>query len=257
MNRLAFFGVLLLAVSMGAAATPRDDPYPSRSWPEMAQEYLGENARWIFDDQVHVIVPDMAVDAMNVPVKVDASALPQVLKVVIVVEHNPIRRVLAFTPGLAKPVLSFRFKLEQSSQVRAAALDSQGVWHVGSGWVDSAGGGCTLPGNSRADGSWSQHLGEVDARLASSDPRESRLKLRIMHPMDTGLVSGIPAFHIEHLTLGDDQGRRYMDLDIYEPVSENPVFSFDLPKLPRHKLTLTGRDNDGNAIEKIIEEHTP
>jgi sulfur-oxidizing protein SoxY len=199
----------------------------------------------------------MAVDAMNVPVKVDATGIAGVQKVVIVVEHNPIRRVLAFAPGLARPVLSFRFKLEQSSQVRAAAQDEHGLWHVGSGWVESSGGGCTLPGASRSDGSWARHLGEVDARLGSSDPQESRLKVRIMHPMDTGLVSGIPAFHIEHMSLSDDQARHYMELDLYEPVAENPVFSFDLPKLPRSRLMLTGRDNDGNRIEKVIEEVAP
>lgn len=248
----ALLFLMLLSASVWAA--PGNDPFPSLSWPELAREYLGNKAQWVFDDQVQVTVPEMAVDAMNVPVKVDASKLGQVKRVVVVVEHNPIRRVLAFEPGLARPVLSFRFKLEQSSQVRAAALDAQGLWHVGSGWVESSGGGCTLPGATRSDGSWSSHLGQVDARLGASADNESRLKVRIMHPMDTGLVSGIPAFHIEELILTDNEQRHYMKLELYEPVSENPVFSFDLPDLPRSRLLLTGHDNDGNRIEKIIEE---
>ncbi len=69
-----------------------------------------------------------------------------------------------------------------------------------------------------------------------------------MHPMDTGLVAGIPAFYIEHITLSDPAGRSVLRLALYEPVAENPTFSFDFGNRPRTALQLTGSDNNGNRV---------
>ena len=71
-----------------------------------------------------------------------------------------------------------------------------------------------------------------------------------MHPMDTGLVAGIPAFHIEQLAI-TEPGAAAPAL-LYEPVSENPVFSFDLPARPRSFTRVSGRDNNGNRIAARI-----
>jgi sulfur-oxidizing protein SoxY len=40
-------------------------------------------------------------------------------------------------------------------------LTRDGICHVGGTWVDSAGGGCTVAGVTRKDGSWSQTLAFV------------------------------------------------------------------------------------------------
>ena len=50
--------------------------------------------------------------------------------------------------------LALRFKLQQGSPVRAMVLLDDGIWHVGSTMINAAGGGCTVPGASRADGTW-------------------------------------------------------------------------------------------------------
>jgi sulfur-oxidizing protein SoxY len=225
------------------------DPFGSMQWPALRNQYL-PNAPVVFDPRVKVTAPKFAEDSMNVPVAVNADALPDVVQVMVLVDRNPIHQVLEFFPLKARSSLSFRFKLEQGSPVRAAARTRDGVWHVGGTLVDAAGGGCTVPGATRADGSWSRTLNQVDARMFSSPatPEAARLKLRIMHPMDTGLAAGIPAFYIQHLTLSDQAGTEYMQLKLYEPVSENPVFSFDLPGQPQGALRLTGVDNNGNRI---------
>lgn len=81
-----------------------------------------------------------------------------------------------------------------------------------------------------------------------------RLRLRIIHPMDTGLVAGIPAFFIENLVFSDEQGRVLMRIKALEPVSENPVFTIDLPPgLAATRVQVSGRDNNGNAIQTWIE----
>jgi sulfur-oxidizing protein SoxY len=78
-----------------------------------------------------------------------------------------------------------------------------------------------------------------------------RVRLRVMHPMDTGLAPGIPAFYIERLVLEDEAGTAYLRLNTFEPVSENPIFTFDLPTgvRPSGSLVLSGVDNNGNRID--------
>lgn len=236
-------------VVQGAADVP-PDPFGSGQWPVMVSEHFGQ-ATVVMDPRVRVTGPRFAEDAMNVPVTVDASAVGEVMEVVVLVDRNPIRKVLQFYPGWASPVLSFRFKLQQSSAVRAAARTRDGVWHVGGAWVEATGGGCTVPGASRSSGSWVDTLNQVQGRFY---PRGAgaRLRLRVMHPMDTGLVSGIPAFYIDELSLADRSGTEYLRLLTFEPVSENPIFSFDLAAVPPGGLTVRGRDNNGNRISAVI-----
>ena len=92
--------------------------------------------------------------------------------------------------------IGFRIKVQQSTPVRAAALTADGIWHLGGHLLEAAGGGCALPSVGSGDDDWSSRLGEVSGRLWNRQDG-SRLRFRTMHPMDTGLVPGIPAFYIE------------------------------------------------------------
>ena len=73
-----------------------------------------------------------------------------------------------------------------------------------------------------------------------------------MHPMDTGLVAGIPAFYIEELQLVDSAGQAWWKLALHEPVSENPLITFELPPQVVSGLRLVGRDNNGNRIDAEV-----
>ena len=267
-RRLAQSLVATLVATLGGArvalAQPADefggDPFRSFQWPDLQREFLG-GAPVRFDARVQVRGPAFAEDSMNVPITVSASGLANVEVITILVDRNPIRKVLEYFPLGAVPSVSFRFKLEQASPVRAAVRTSDGVWHVGGVLVDSAGGGCTAPGATRSDGSWAQTLGAVTGRVfpSSAAPGEpsggalTRLRVRVMHPMDTGLVGGIPAFYVNRLALRDAQGRELLRLNAFEPVSENPVFSFDFADPPPGRLRLLGTDNNGNRIDSVIE----
>ncbi len=82
----------------------------------------------------------------------------------------------------------------------------------------------------RADGSWSRTLNQVQTRFFNNVIEGSkRLRVRIMHPMDTGLVAGTPAFYIESLQLVDGADQVWWRLSPHEPVSENPILTFELP----------------------------
>jgi sulfur-oxidizing protein SoxY len=260
----------MLFALMAAAAVPaclaqsgaqtQGDPFGSFQWPDLKREFLGAGPV-VFDARVLVRAPVFAEDPMNVPITVSTDGLADVEVITVIVDRNPIRKVLEYFPLESLARVSFRFKLEQASPVRAAARTRDGVWHVGGVLVDSTGGGCTAAAPTRSDGSWSRTLGEVSAKVfpqsvpfgAGPGNLGTRLRLRVMHPMDTGLVDGTPAFYVNRLSLRDSSGRELMRLNTFEPVSENPVFSFDFPGLPKGTLKLVGSDNNGNRISGTIE----
>jgi len=230
------------------------DPLGSMQWPDMKGQFFEADAKTVFDSRIKVTVPLFAEDAMNVPVSFDASALGKVKKIVVLVDRNPIRKVLEFIPEKAKPALNFRFKLEQASPIRVAALTEDGVWHVGYAFIEAAGGGCTVPGATRADGSWPQTLNKVAGKMFDANQLrdDARLRVQVSHPMDTGLVAGVPAFYIEEMILQDKNKQVLARLYPFEPVSENPLFSFDFDKKPVGPISLVGRDNNGNRIDAKV-----
>ncbi|VWX37174.1 Quinoprotein dehydrogenase-associated SoxYZ-like carrier [Limnobacter sp. 130] len=230
------------------------DPLGSMQWPDLKGQFFDAGATTVFDSRIKVTVPLFAEDAMNVPVSFDASAIGKVKKIVVLVDRNPIRKVLEFIPEKAKPALNFRFKLEQASPIRVAALAENGVWHVGYAFIEAAGGGCTVPGATRADGSWPQTLNKVAGKMFDANQLrdDARLRVQVSHPMDTGLVAGVPAFYIEEMILQDKNKQVLAKLYPFEPVSENPLFSFDFDKKPMGPISLVGRDNNGNRIDAKV-----
>lgn len=229
------------------------DPLGSMQYPSLREQTIGK-ATARFTDQVSIKGPAFADDAMNVPLLVDARGLSGVgggvQRIRVSVDRNPVRQVLDFEPVRSLPMLAFRIRMEQASPVRAFVQTRDGQWHVGSTWVQAAGGGCTVPGITRADGSWSKTLGQVQARFFNNVIEGSRrLRLRVMHPMDTGLVAGVPAFYIEDLQLLDDTGQAWWRIALREPVSENPIITFELPPQSPAGFRLVGRDNNGNRID--------
>ncbi|WP_238388283.1 quinoprotein dehydrogenase-associated SoxYZ-like carrier [Sinimarinibacterium sp. NLF-5-8] len=245
----ALAGTAVLAPMANHAQAPavaRDaDPLRSPGWRWMATRYFS-GAPIEFDARVQVKLPTSAEDALNVPVQVDARALAQpVTEILVFADLNPITTVLRYRPIHAHPALSFRFKVQQGTPVRAAARTADGVWHIGGAWIDAAGGGCTAPSIASGDAQWSDRLGEISARLwPRTDHR--RLRFQIMHPMDTGLADGIPAFYIERAQVMDEHGQTLAELELFEPVAENPVITLDLPG--NGAVELRARDTQGNPF---------
>ena len=233
----------------GSASEIPEDPLRSSQWETMYKLYL-KGSPVVFDQRVKVLAPKAAENSLEVPVMVDVEALDGVQEVLVFADYNPLPKVLEFSPKGAKPRIGFRLKLQQSSPIRAAARASDGVWHVGGMWVDAAGGGCTLPSVGSASPQWESRLGEVDARLWAREDGSRRLRFSVMHPMDTGLAPGIPAFYAESIELTDTNGELLASIKPYEPVSENPQFALDLPgKTP---IIVHGRDNNGNRFNAEI-----
>ena len=159
------------------------DPLGSMQWPDLRKTYLG-NAQARFTDKVLVRAPAFADDALNVPLQIDARALQAqgggIARMIVIADRNPIREVLTFEPLRALPLLAFRIRLEQASPIRCLVQTHDGQWHAGGVMVQAAGGGCTVPGVTRADGSWSQTLNQVQARFFTNLADASRrLRLQV------------------------------------------------------------------------------
>lgn len=230
------------------------DPLGSMQWPLMRDTYMDKGSAYAFSKEVVVQGPPFAEDAMAVPMMIDARPLlaqgVAIERIEVAADRNPIPHVLTFYPERALPVLAFRFRMEQGSPVRAMVHTRDGRWFVGHTWVDAAGGGCTVPGATRKDGSWTRTLNQVQAKLFNSELAggSTRLRVRVMHPMDTGLVSGIPSFHLEDLVIRDDQEQALAHLAMHEPIAENPLLTFELGPNVQGKIHISGRDNNGNTF---------
>jgi sulfur-oxidizing protein SoxY len=240
---------LSLAAQAGAI-DPGKDPVPSVMWAFYHQQMLG-NAPFVFDERVRLLAPPFAEDARQVPLEIDARAFKgDVVKILAWAELNPLPKIVDFQPLTSVlPWLSLRIRIEQATPLRAAVLTRDGMWHVGSTQIDAAGGGCTAPSVVRTQPGWEEHLGEV---LGGRYPRGelSRLRLQVAHPMDNGMVNGIPEFFINHAELRDHNEQVLARLELFPAVSENPNLAFDIEGAGQTRLLL--RDNSGNEFDASI-----
>ena len=244
----------LLQLALGpTAAMAVEDPLNSVNWSDMRAQFLGQDA-YVFDDRVKVSVPNVVENQAQVPVTADASALADVQELVVFADLNPIQHVLTLMPINAKAVISFRMKVERGTPIRAAALTADGVWHVGGTYLDASGGGCSAPALARQKEDWSLTVGNSRGRLWQQIDGTTRVRLRVRHPMDTGLtLDNVPAFYIERLQLRSTTGALLATVNIREPVSEDPTFTLQV-RLPLadDALLVVGRDIGGNVYTSKI-----
>jgi sulfur-oxidizing protein SoxY len=221
-------------------------------WDYHQVELLGDPETIRFDERVVVRGPVSAEDSLNVPLLVDASGIENVKKIVISADYGPIPHILTYYPEQAEAKIGLRFKIDQATAIRASVQTHDGSWHVGSTYIDAAGGGCTAPAHAYARDDWEEKLGEIHGRLWASS---GRARVIVDHPMDTGLAGNIPVFIIQNLSFEDDEGALMARLELFEPVNEDPAFSlFFTPGTLGGSLLVKGRDNNGNRIEGVLAE---
>jgi len=242
--------LLMMVLHASGALAAEADPLQSVMW-EYHHKGLLNSEPYVFDERVKVQVPPFAEDSRQVPVHIDARALgDEVVRIEAWADLNPIPRIFTFTPGeQVVPLVAIRIRVEQATPIRAAVLTRDGIWHIGSAKVDAAGGGCTAPSVVRAQPGWEDRLGEViGGRFARGD--FSRLRLQVSHPMDNGLVGGIPEFFLNQAELRDADGQVLAELELYPAVAENPSLSLEVKGAQDTRLWL--RDNNGNEFEAAL-----
>ncbi len=234
---------------MAPAFTLPKDPIDSPLWDTVAENYL-KGYPIIFDEAVRVGLPPITEDQTQVPIMIDASALGPADEVAVIADLSPFPLALKVNAHRAAPVFAFRVRIEQGTAIRAA-VRKDGRWHVGTRYLDAVGGGCSAPPNVEARIAWSD-IGQMRARLWRQNPDQMRLRLRVTHPMDTGLHKE-PAFFIQAVEIKDADGSPLADLEVHEPVAANPVFTvqFADPGKGDH-IAVTARDNDGGIFKSKV-----
>ncbi|MBK9078861.1 MAG: quinoprotein dehydrogenase-associated SoxYZ-like carrier [Hyphomicrobium sp.] len=255
MFRTAAAAVFMALLTTTAAAEMPRDPLDSPVWNDLAKKTFGD-ATVVFDERVKVVVPSIVENQAQVPVSADARALPNVQRLIVLTDLNPIQHVLTLTPVPAKAeaYISFRIKVEQATPVRAAALTSDGVWHVGGVFLEAAGGGCSSPAMARGDADWTTTVGNAQGKIWRNADGTARLRLRVRHPMDTGLAKdNTPAFFIEKLDVKGSGGDALATVEMYEPVSEDPTMTLSIkPEATDASVSVDGRDNNGNIYRSVV-----
>ncbi|WP_020180217.1 quinoprotein dehydrogenase-associated SoxYZ-like carrier [Methylopila sp. M107] len=234
-----------------AQSTSGRDPANSPLWPSMVDAYLGV-APYLFDDRVKVELPPVTEDQTRVPVTIDARGLVgAVEEILVIADLNPFPLTVRFTPLKAQPFLSLRMKIEQGTAIHAAARQG-GVWRVGGRYLDASGGGCSVkpPGSARADLS---NVGQIRARAWAESAGATRLRVRVSHPMDNGMIANVPAYFVETLEIAGADGAMLARLELSEAVAPDPTFTLLTEEAkPSDRLLLRARDNNGGDFRAEV-----
>ena len=231
-----------------ALAIPKD-PLDSPLWDATVTNYLSKYPI-VFDNSIVVGLPPITEDQQQVPIMVDASRLGSVDEVVVIADLSPFPLTLKVRPRQAPAVFALRMRIEQGTAIRAA-VRKDGQWHVGARYLDAAGGGCSAPPAVEARIDW-DNIGQMRAQLWREAGDQMRMRLRITHPMDTGLHKE-PAFFIQEVHFADADGQPLADMEVHEPVAANPTFTMQFadPRRGDH-IAVMARDNSGGVYQAKV-----
>ena len=131
----------VMAVCMGLAATAATaeearDPFGSEAWSDLIEMELA-GGPVVYDDTVLIFVPDQVDEAFNVPLIVSLSeGMRDAAEIVVVADNNPLPIIARIYPHRQLRGFGMNIRLEQTTAVRVAAMDGDGVWHVAHGIVN-------------------------------------------------------------------------------------------------------------------------
>lgn len=249
MLRAVALALTLMFVPAAVQAAASDDPLGTEAWRDIL-ELEFDGAEVVYDDSFYLLVPETVEEAFSVPVLMNFVDAPfEVAEIALFAENNPFPQVVRVFPHRPLDAVGLNIRLEQSTPLRAAAMDRDGVWHVVHSEVFvGTPGGCSAGGGGGAGAG----VGDISMRQFVRTDGESRLKVRIAHPMDTGLAidefsgQAIPAYYIDQVTISDDRGSLARML-LWASVAANPTFLLDLPET-QQSVRISASDTDGDAF---------
>jgi len=250
---LSFFAVCKPSFAAAQPAVDEANPLMDVMWDYMREQFIRDEP-WRYSARVQIILPEFAEDSTQVPVMV-RHQIADARRLILFADLNPIQHIATYEVDAGSlPDIGLQFRVQQATPVHALVQDASGLWHVGRNYVDASGGGCTAPKTEAASDDWASNLGQIEGRLFTRNSH--RLKVQVSHPMDTGLVEGVPAFWLNEITLTDQSATALGRLNLSAPVSANPRLTFSFAKesapesLEGYQLHL--KDNDGNDFTSPV-----
>ena len=199
------------------------------------EQYLGKNQEFLNNSKIKIIIQDEVEEAHEVSMVVKIpKTLKDAKKILILVDNNPIQLVTKIFPQKSLKSVGFNIRMEQDSYVRAAILDRKKIWNISSKKVIvKSPGGCSLPAcDSTKEVCAPSKLGKIVMQKYKRSSGDWRLKFKINHPMDTGLVTDpssgkiIPEYHVNWLYFQNDK-EELARAQTFGALSANPTFILD------------------------------
>ena len=199
------------------------------------EQYLGKNEQFFNNSKIKIIIQDEVEEAHEVSMVVKIpKELKNTKKIIILVDNNPIQLVTKIFPQKSLKSVGFNIRMEQDSYVRAAILDKKNNWHISSKKVAvKSPGGCSLPAcDPTKEVCKPSKLGKIVMHKYKRSSGDWRLKFKINHPMDTGLVTDpssgkiIPEYHVNWLYFKNDE-EELAKAQTYGALAANPTFILD------------------------------
>ena len=231
------FYILLLIFSLAFFSSflkSKEEVYGT-NFVALKNEYLGIDKNYVNNSNIRLVIQDEVEEAHEVSMVVK---IPKTLKysktILILVDNNPIQLVTKLYPNKALKSIGFNIRMEQDSYVRAAVLDKEGVWNISSKKVIvKSPGGCSLPAcDPTKEICEPTELGKMLVQKYKRSSGNWRLKFKINHPMDTGLVTDpssgeiIPEYYVNWIYFRDANGE-LAKAQTFGALSANPTFILD------------------------------
>lgn len=222
-----------------------------KSFDNIRKQFLDDNP-FINNDEIKIIIQEEVEEAHEVAMVVKIpDSLRHNDQVVILVDDNPIQLVTRIFPQAEVGSIGLNLRLEQDSYVRAAVLSKQTIWNIASKKVIvNSPGGCSLPScDPEKEICEIKELGKISMQKYKRRSGDWRLKFRINHPMDTGLVTDpksgelIPEYYINNVFFSDKDGT-LAEAQTFGALSANPTLVLDFGK-PIEKVIVRATDSKG------------
>ena len=205
----------------------------------------------IVDGNIRLMMQDKVENAHELSLVVNLPHyLHDMKEFVLIVDNNPIQQVMRIEPHRRIEKIGTNIRMETTSPVRVGVLDSSNVWRVVTKKVFvTTPGGCSAPSGGEA-----LNMNDIGRSLVNLYERRvgaMRIKTKVLHPMDTGLVldndgNVIPEYYIDRMEFSDDGGLIAV-IETYAALSSNPMVMLDLPEKGQN-VRINMRDSRGNIF---------
>ena len=235
LKKVNFYIFLLLNLFLNSSVFSNSETVYGSSFLALKDQYMGVDEEFKNNYNIRLIIQEEIEEAHEVSMVVKIpKELKYSKKILILVDNNPIQLVTKLYPKKPLKSIGFNIRMEQDSFVRAAVLDEKGIWNISSKKVNvKSPGGCSLPAcDPTKNVCEPSELGKMMVQKYKRSSGNWRLKFKINHPMDTGLVTDpssgkiIPEYYVNWVYFNDKNGE-LAKAQTFGALSANPTFILD------------------------------